>query len=180
MSATSAQIFRFLWIMPSLGVRSERSPWGLVKCELWFKLYKQYFINSDFSSRNNHKQIINVHNSQFAVCSSSTWWMYCLTQVSSCAAMGPSIKDVGIFWPFLIPPPPYRNFDPDLPNFYLLISCIIGIWDPPAPLKYFVVFYGWPLTVRTLSTILSTLLRRVQNNCLHKKCAQNFQHTQYE
>ena len=30
------------------------------------------------------------------------------------------------FWPFLNPPPPYRNFDLDLLNFYLLISCNIG------------------------------------------------------
>ena len=48
--------------------------------------------------------------------------------------MGQSIKDVGIFWSFLIPPPlPCRNFDPDLTNFYLLISCNIGISDPPPP-----------------------------------------------
>ena len=49
------------------------------------------------------------------------------------------------FLAVLIPPPPCRNFDPDLPNFHLLISCNIGIWDPPPPLKYFDVFYGWPL-----------------------------------
>ena len=36
----------------------------------------------------------------------------------------------GRFW---YPPPPCRNFDPDLPNFYLLISCTIGIGDPPPP-----------------------------------------------
>ena len=47
----------------------------------------------------------------------------------------------GHFW---YPPPPCRNFDPDLPNFYLLISCNIGIWDPPPHLKYSDVFYGWP------------------------------------
>ena len=56
--------------------------------------------------------------------------------------MGPSIKDVGIFWPFLIPPPPCRNVDPDLPNFYLLILCNIRIWGP---LKFSDVFYGQPL-----------------------------------
>ena len=49
------------------------------------------------------------------------------------------------FGRFLYPPPPYRNFDPDLPNFYDLISCNIGIWDSPPPLKYSDVFYGWPL-----------------------------------
>ena len=57
--------------------------------------------------------------------------------------MGPSIKDVRIFWPFLIPPsPPYRNFDPYLPNFYLLISCNTEF---ETLLKYSDVFYGWPL-----------------------------------
>ena len=60
---------------------------------------------------------------------------------------GPSIKDVRIFWGhFWPPPPPCRNFDPDLPNFYLLISCNIKISDPPSPLKYSDVFYGWPPT----------------------------------
>ena len=34
---------------------------------------------------------------------------------------------------FWYPTPPCRNFDPDLPSFYLLISCNIGIWDPPPP-----------------------------------------------
>ena len=50
----------------------------------------------------------------------------------------------GHFW---YPPSPCRNFDPDLPNFYLLISCNIGISDPllgPFPLKYSDVCYGWP------------------------------------
>ena len=51
-----------------------------------------------------------------------------------------SIKDVEIFWPFLIPPPPCRNSDPNLPNFYLLIYCNIGISVPPLPLKYSDVF----------------------------------------
>ena len=50
-----------------------------------------------------------------------------------------------IFGHFWYPPPPCRNFDPDLPNFYLLISCNIGIWDPPPPLWYSDVFYGWPI-----------------------------------
>ena len=54
--------------------------------------------------------------------------------------MGSSIKDVESFWPFLMPPT-CRNFDPDLPNLYLLISCNIGILDPLLFLKYFDVFY---------------------------------------
>ena len=42
------------------------------------------------------------------------------------------------FWPFsgsffLYPPPPCRNFDPDLPNVYILISCNIQISDPLPP-----------------------------------------------
>ena len=49
----------------------------------------------------------------------------------------------GHFW---YPPPPFRNFDPDLPNFYLLIFCNIGISDLSPPLKYSDVFYGWPLS----------------------------------
>ena len=36
----------------------------------------------------------------------------------------------GHFW---YPPPPCRNFHPDLPKFYPLISCYIGIWDNPPP-----------------------------------------------
>ena len=52
------------------------------------------------------------------------------------------IKDVRFFLPFLIPPPPCQNFDPDLPNFNLLISCNIRIWGP---LKFSDVFYGQPL-----------------------------------
>ena len=35
--------------------------------------------------------------------------------------------------PFLIPPPPCRNFYSDLSNFYLLISCNIVISDPTPP-----------------------------------------------
>ena len=65
--------------------------------------------------------------------------------------MGPSIKDVRIFWDIFDTPlraPPCRNFDPDLPNFYLLISCNIGISDLPTPtLKYSDAFYGWPHTI---------------------------------
>ena len=34
---------------------------------------------------------------------------------------------------FWYPPPPCRNFDPDLTNFYLLISFNIEISDPPSP-----------------------------------------------
>ena len=65
----------------------------------------------------------------------------------SFSSKGPSIKDVGISLAVFDPPPPppCRNFDPDLPNFHLLISCNIGISDPPSPLKYSYVFYGWPL-----------------------------------
>ena len=37
------------------------------------------------------------------------------------------------FWPFLNLNPPCRNFHADLPNFYLLISCNIGISDPLPP-----------------------------------------------
>ena len=48
----------------------------------------------------------------------------------------------GDFW---YPPPLCRNFYPDLPNSYLLMSCNIEIWDPPPPLEYSDVFYGWPL-----------------------------------
>ena len=45
---------------------------------------------------------------------------------------GLSIKDIGIFFGhFWYPPPPCRNSNPDLPNFYLLISFNIEIWDPP-------------------------------------------------
>ena len=40
----------------------------------------------------------------------------------------------GRFW---YPPPPCRNFYPNLPNFYLLISYNIGISDPPSPPKIF-------------------------------------------
>ena len=44
-------------------------------------------------------------------------------------AWGLYIKDVGFLWAvFDTPPPPCRNFDPDLPNFYLLIPCNIKIW----------------------------------------------------
>ena len=38
----------------------------------------------------------------------------------------------GCFW---YPSPPCWKFDPDLPNFYLLISCNIRIWDDPSPLN---------------------------------------------
>ena len=61
-------------------------------------------------------------------------------------SLGPSIKDVGIFLAVVFDPPlPCWIFYPDLPNFYLLISFNIGIWDAPPPIKYFDVFYGWPL-----------------------------------
>ena len=49
------------------------------------------------------------------------------------AGQGPSIKDVGNLAVFDTPIPPCRNFDPDLSNFYLLISCNIGIQDPYSP-----------------------------------------------
>ena len=41
---------------------------------------------------------------------------------------------VGRFW---YPPSPSQNFDPDLPKFFLLISCNTRIWDAPPPLKTF-------------------------------------------
>ena len=48
--------------------------------------------------------------------------------------MGSSIKDVEFFFGhFSYLPPPCQNFDPDLPNFYLLISFNNGIWDTPPP-----------------------------------------------
>ena len=50
---------------------------------------------------------------------------------------------LGHFW---YPPPPCRNFKPNLPNPYLLISCNIEIWDP---LKYSNVFYRRPPVART-------------------------------
>ena len=46
---------------------------------------------------------------------------------------------------FLIPSPPCRNFNPNLPNPYLLISCNIfatSKFETPLPLKYSDVFYG--------------------------------------
>ena len=48
------------------------------------------------------------------------------------------------FLAFFDTPSPRWNFDPDLLNFYLLIFCNIGIWEPPTPLKYSDVFYGRP------------------------------------
>ena len=47
--------------------------------------------------------------------------------------MGPPIKEVRIVFAPPLHPPPCQDFDPDLPNFYLLISCNIGISDPPPP-----------------------------------------------
>ena len=79
------------------------------------------------------------------ICPSSNY--YLLTYLSL-LAMGLSIKDVWIFMAvFDTPPPPCRNFDPDLPNFYLLKFWNIGIWDPTnlPSLKYSDFFYGWPL-----------------------------------
>ena len=70
---------------------------------------------------------------------------YCFFFLELVAArQGPSIKDVDVFWPFLIPPSPCRNFNLDLPNLYLLLSCNIEIWAL-LPLKYSDVFYGWTL-----------------------------------
>ena len=57
------------------------------------------------------------------------------------------------FFAFVCPPPPpvqigwnrcMLKFWSDLPNFYLLISCNIGIWDPLPTQKYSDIFYGWP------------------------------------
>ena len=68
---------------------------------------------------------------------------------------GPFIKDVGNFFGrFWYPPSPCRNFDPDLPNFFLLISCNIGIWDAPSPpLKTFRLLWWMALKVMSLSFI---------------------------
>ena len=74
--------------------------------------------------------------------------------------MGPSIKDVGIFGPFL------RGliFDTPLPHVGIstlicLPSNILQHWDPPPPLKYSNVFYGWPLcTLRSFCRQLSFYL----------------------
>ena len=61
-------------------------------------------------------------------------------------AWGLYIKDVGFLWAvFDTPPPPCRNFDPDLPNFYLLISCNIGILDTPPPYNILTSFMDGPI-----------------------------------
>ena len=54
----------------------------------------------------------------------------CQIFVLRISLMGHPEKTSDFFWPFLIPPPPCWKFDPDLPNFYLLVSCNIGISDP--------------------------------------------------
>ena len=60
---------------------------------------------------------------------------------------GPSIKDVGISLAVFDTPLPHVGILTliYLTYTYLLISCNIGIWDPPCtPLRYSDVFYGWP------------------------------------
>ena len=56
--------------------------------------------------------------------------------------LGSSIKDVGIFLAFFDTPLPHVGI------LTLLISCNIWILDPPSPLKYSDVFYGWPPKTR--------------------------------
>ena len=46
-----------------------------------------------------------------------------------------------------------------LPNPYLLISCNIKIWNPPFPLKYFDVFYGWPQRGKLHATVTKLKLQ---------------------
>ena len=74
---------------------------------------------------------------------------------------GPFIKDVGNFFGrFWYPPSQCRNFDPDLPNFFLLISCNIGIWDPPPPKNISTSFMNGPksdVTFLYLSTNFSLI-----------------------
>ena len=52
-----------------------------------------------------------------------------LSDANTNITLGPSIKDIRTF--LAVSDTSYRNFDPHLPNFYLLISCNIGISDPP-------------------------------------------------
>ena len=51
-------------------------------------------------------------------------------KLEMCQGRGPSIKNVGIVFDVFYTP---RYFDPDITNFYLLISCNIGILDPLPP-----------------------------------------------
>ena len=73
-----------------------------------------------------------------------------------------------LFGRFWYPPPPCQNFDPDFPNFYLLISCNIGIWDTPSPLEYSDFFYGWPPTFMNMHKTKSVSLR-IPIGAIHKR-----------
>ena len=89
----------------------------------WFKKKNQY--NSSGVVCKNTQVSVVFSNSNF-------FWLGTFTK-QECKGWphGAIHKRRWIFLPFLIFPPPCRNFDPDLPNFHLLISYNIGIWDPP-------------------------------------------------
>ena len=72
---------------------------------------------------------------------------------------------LGHFW---YPPPPCWNFNPDLPNPYLQISCNFEIWDPPSPPppKISDVFYGWPLARQSHNRLLQVPREVVGMKCI--------------
>ena len=77
-----------------------------------------------------------------SICKRLLSWLWPFP-TSNDSTMEPFINDVPIFLGavhkrcqnffghFWYPPPPCRNFSPDLPNHYLVISCNIANWNPP-------------------------------------------------
>ena len=94
------------------------------------------------------------------------WFWRILTNVS----LGATLKRRQIFFVrFWYPPPPCRNFDPDLPSNIFQHRNL----RPPTPLDYSDIFYGWPpghlwlllpkrdiLKIRDRQLLLNTTVQR--------------------
>ena len=103
------------------------------------------------------------------ICIRQGWWNdSCFCPGHSGISWGPSIKDIGVFGPFLLPPSPMSEFQSwfawPLPSNILQHRNLRPPTSPP--LKYSDVFYGWPLARQSHNRLLQVPREVVGMECI--------------
>ena len=125
--------------------------WG-VHIALFFKDFVWWYFctKSFYGLRNNlvrHKYSLKFVKSKTSYVKSYFWYtnnpssifvkIYVEYKRNTCIIWAVHKIRQNLFGHFWYPPSQCRNFDPELTNSYLLISCNIGIWDPSPTFIYF-------------------------------------------